>query len=66
MTGLESWEGFEDLGNQWLEVRHSVGRSENEEYSERQRADVLLELDTGPAAAGDRSGGVAFEQRGET
>lgn len=88
LTGLESWEGFEDRGNEWLKVRHPVGGGDNEEYSKRQRGDVLLELDapvhgeqcvvlpthalkkiavldTGPATAGDRSDGMAFEQRGE-
>lgn len=45
MARLESWKGFEDRGNEWLEVRDPVGRGENEEDSERQHSDVLLELD---------------------
>ena len=88
LAGVESWEGFKDRGDEWLEVRHPIGEGEKEENPERQRGDVLLELDalvhgeqcvvlpthalkqvavldTGPATAGDRSGGMAFEHRGE-
>jgi hypothetical protein len=45
LTGLESWKGFKDRGKEWLEVHHSVGGGEHEEHPERQRSDVLLELD---------------------
>lgn len=46
LAGPESWERLKDRGNEWLEMHHSVGRGENEKHPERQRRDVLLELDT--------------------
>ncbi len=45
LTRLERWEGFKNRRDKWQEMHHSVGGSENEKNSERQRCDVLLELD---------------------
>jgi hypothetical protein len=45
LTRLERWKGFKDRGNKRFETHHSVGCGANEKYPERQRGNVLLELD---------------------
>lgn len=45
LTWLDRREGFEDRGNERLEVQHTIGAGKDEKHPERQLCQSLLELD---------------------
>jgi hypothetical protein len=45
-TWLDRGDGGEDRRHEWAQVLHAIGSGTDDDYAERERRDVLLELDT--------------------